>query len=464
VEQTLSKSEDLDSSGLMLRRAPLLVLLLEAERPSAGGQRHVLSGLTEVTIGRGGAREWERDPRRGILDIRAPDPWMSSAHARLLCGLGKVVLEDRGSRNGTLVNGQPVERAELEDGDLVEIGRTFFLFRAAAAVDKDDPMDVETARLSPPVAGLTTFEPSLGREFAALARVAPGQLSILIRGETGTGKELVARGIHTLSQRGNFVPINCGAIPQTLVESELFGSRKGAYSGAQDERPGLVRSADGGTLFLDEIGDLPMPSQAALLRVLQEREVTPVGGTRPIKVDVRFVAATHRDLDALVVSGHFRADLLARLRGFVVTVPPLRERREDLGLLIQALVARDPGPVRFGSEALRVILRYPYPLNVRELDAVLGAARLLAAGERIRLEHLPEALRSGEAAKTPASLPAPSEVPDPEEVALRDQLVALLEKHGGNLTYVAKEMGKDRVQIRRWLKRLGVEAGRFRDD
>jgi transcriptional regulator with PAS, ATPase and Fis domain len=462
VEQTLSKSEDLDSAGLVLRSAPLLVLLLEAERPTAGGSRHILSGLTEVVVGRGSSREHERDTRKGTLSIRVADPWMSSTHARMLCGLGKVILEDRGSRNGTLVNGRPIDRHELHDGDVVEIGRTFFLYRASATVAHDDFADVDTSGLSPPVTGLTTFEPTLGRDFAGLARVALGGLAILIQGETGTGKELVARGVHTLSQRGVFVPVNCGAIPQTLVESELFGSRKGAYSGAADERPGLVRSADGGTLFLDEIGDLPLVSQAALLRLLQEKEVTPVGGTRAIKVDVRFVAATHRNLDTLVAEGRFRADLFARLRGYVVTAPPVRERREDLGLLIQGLLVRDSTVVRFGCEALRALLRYRYPLNVRELDAILSSAALLAGNDRIRLDHLPEPVRTGEAAPPPTESSAT--VDDPVDLARKEELIALLEKHGGNLSAVAREMEKDRVQIRRWTKRFGLDAGRFRDE
>jgi len=191
---------------------------------------------------------------------------------------------------------------------------------------------------------MATFSPGLAYAFGTLARLSARPISILLRGETGTGKEVIASAIHELSRRrGDFIAVNCGALPATLLESELFGHQRGAFSGATADRRGLVRSADGGTLFLDEIGELPIGSQAAFLRVLQEHEVVPVGHDRPIAVDLRVIAATLRDLSGAIDAGRFRSDLYARIAGHVVELPALRERREDLGLVIPALCARIAG-------------------------------------------------------------------------------------------------------------------------
>src|SRR5207302_1217977 len=189
-------------------------------------------------------------------------------------------------------------------------------------------------------------------------------------GETGTGKEVIARAIHAASRRpGAFVAVNCGALAPNLVESELFGHKKGAFSGATEDHNGLVRAADKGTLLLDEIGDLPVPTQAALLRVLQQREVLPLGTTKPMPVDLRVVAASHRDLEAEVGAGRFREDLWSRLAGYTAQLPALRDRREDLGLLVAALLARlvQTRPIRFTSEAGLALVQYDWPRNVREL-------------------------------------------------------------------------------------------------
>jgi DNA-binding NtrC family response regulator len=268
----------------------------------------------------------------------------------------------------------------------------------------------------------------------------------------------VARAVHALSRRtGAFVPINCGALPPTLIESTLFGHRKGAFSGAGEDRPGLVRSADRGTLLLDEIGDLPAAAQVTFLRVLQEHEVVPVGDARPVKVDVRLVTATHRPLGDLVQSGTFRADLYARMAGLTVRLPRLAERREDLGLLVGTLLRRlvpDPDKVSFAVAAARALFRHDWPLNVRELEKSLGVAVALAGGGQVKLEHLPEAVRG----QPPPALPAGGEGDD----RLRAELVALLTEHNGNISMVARAMGKGRMQIHRWLKRYGLEPAAFR--
>jgi transcriptional regulator of acetoin/glycerol metabolism len=236
------------------------------------------------------------------------------------------------------------------------------------------------------------------------------------------------------------------------VESTLFGHRRGAFSGAVDDEVGLVRAAHHGTLFLDEIGDLPLVAQAALLRVLQEREVMAVGSTRPVAVDLRVVAATHRDLAAMTVASMFRADLLHRLAGYTLVLPSLAERRADLGLLVSRLFARHaPGrAITLQPQAAHCLVGHRWPGNIRELEQVISAAVALAGDGRIRLEHFPATLREPRAAPVPA------------DTIERDRLVALLAEHHGNVRAIARTLGKDPVQIRRWLRRHKLDAARFR--
>jgi transcriptional regulator with PAS, ATPase and Fis domain len=284
---------------------------------------------------------------------------------------------------------------------------------------------------------------------------------VLVRGETGTGKEVLARAIHDLSGRsGAFVAINCGAIATNLVESELFGYRKGSFSGALHDHPGLVRSSHGGTLFLDEIGDLPSSAQAALLRVLQESEVMPVGGLRPELVNLRVVAATHRDLDDLVAQGAFRRDLLARLDGVTLDVPPLRDRREDVPLVIASLLHRlapERYDVTFTPDAARALLDHTWPHNVRELEQALAGALAVSGVGAIARRHLPRALREATESVAQRELTG-------EERRHRDGLIEILRDHRGNLSAVARAMGKGRTQVVRWLERYGLDADEFRTD
>lgn len=450
--RTISSSGDDDEGGLP--RRPHLFLVLEGRRPLAPPLRLSLAAVDEVVFGRGAERRVERDGRRAV--VRVDDAWMSSTHARLTRVLRRWVLEDVGSKNGSTVNGEPVTRASLDDGDLIELGQTFFLLRGSLPVAPADPELCDASALRAEAPGLLTLIPELCREHQRLAAIARAGVPVLLTGETGAGKEVIARAIHAISGRpGDFVAVNCGALPATLVEGELFGHRKGAFSGATEDRPGLVRAADRGTLLLDEIGDLPPSAQAALLRVLQEREVLPVGGTRPIAVDLRVVAATHRPLEKMVEEGRFRADLHARLCGYRMTLWPLRARREDLGLLVGSLLSRVGAPsARLSARAARALLRYPYPGNVRELERALEAAVALSGGGVIQVEHLPEAIRR--------ALEAPADADAAEEQARKEQLAALLREHGGNVTAVAKAMGKARMQIQRWLKRYGLDPAAFR--
>jgi DNA-binding NtrC family response regulator len=285
---------------------------------------------------------------------------------------------------------------------------------------------------------------------------------MLLVGETGTGKEVAARAIHARSGRkGELVAINCGALPATLMEAELFGHSRGAFSGAVTARLGLVRSADKGTLFLDEIGELAPTAQAALLRVLQEREVLPVGEDRPVVVDLRLVAATQRDLNAAVREGRFRPDLYARLAGHVVSLPALRDRREDIGLLIEDIRANHR-PIRFAPAALRVLLRYDWPLNIRELEQAISTAIALAPGDVVKPEHLPAVVRSGRTRGAAELPPAVGLELDDDDHSLRATLTDLLSRHEGNVVAVAKALGKERSQIYKWVKRVGIDLAAFR--
>jgi transcriptional regulator with AAA-type ATPase domain len=454
VVRTLTNRGDRRRGGKPVP-VPHMVRVLGFERPSEPGSRHALTGVDEVTLGRADQDGVERAGKKLALAIA--DPRMSQRHAKLTCRDGRWTIEDAGSRNGTFVDGAKVERTELEPGALVEIGRTVLLF---CLQEPGTTPDVVAGDLDTPIGAIRTFSTAFARQLAGLARVAVTPQSVVLHGETGTGKELLARGVHDASRRkGTFVAVNCGALPATLVESELFGYRKGAFSGATEDRPGLVRSADGGTLFLDEIGDLPLPTQAALLRVLQEREVLPLGATRPVGVDVRVIAASYRDLERETALGRFREDLLARLAGYTVEVPALRDRREDLGILIAALLERIGGTatsIQLSPDAGMALVRHAWPRNVRELEQVLGSAVALASDGVIELDHLPRTLHEPDAAKLEELSPA--------DARRRDELRALLAKHRGNIAAVGRALGVARMQVHRWLDRFGLNVEDFRGD
>jgi transcriptional regulator with AAA-type ATPase domain len=446
---------------------PHLFLALRCDRPAEPGARFRLGSADMVMIGRSDSLLMEQREDEGVSVIRfgIPDPRMSSTHARIQSVLGRWVIEDAGSKNGTWLDGRRIARATLADGAVLELGDSFLLYREALPVI--GPQFFDGRELRPAVDRLATLSAVLAAELDRVVLVAQSRVPVLVRGETGTGKEVIASAIHQLSGRsGRFVAVNCGALPEHLVESELFGYRKGAFSGAAEDRPGLVRSSDKGTLLLDEIGDLPLSAQAALLRVLQEEEVLAVGATQPVKLDLRVVASTHRDLDALAAEGRFRTDLLARLSGFTVHLPPLRERREDLGLLVASLLRKLVGDaasrVAFTPEAARALILHRWPLNVRELEKCLSAAVVLARDGIVGLEHFPASVRHVPEASLPAT-PVRSRLSAEEQQRHRhDKLVALLHEHDGNVTAVARAMGKARTQVQRWLRRLGIDPVTFR--
>ena len=455
--ETLDEAAHPTARKVEPRYAPQLFIVVECDRLTAGSSRYSLADVDQVTLGRGPSREAERTPR--ALALRVPGGFMSTTHARVVRRGDAFVLQDASSRNGTFFDGQRVNEMTLTDGDVFECGHTLFLFRAATPIPDGTSPDFDSAQANARPSGLRTVVPTLAEHNAQLEVIAQSAVSTLLLGETGTGKEVTARAIHTLSARkGAFVPVNCGAIPEALVEAQLFGHVKGAFSGATRDELGFVRAADGGTLFLDEIGDLPKASQSALLRVLQQREVTPVGTTRAVPVDLRVVSATHKPLEDDAYAQEFRRDLLARLAGYTFHLPRLRDRIEDLGLLIAEL-ASDAGVHSLSVEVGRALVRHKWPLNVRELAQTLTSAAVLAGAGPILPQHLPASLSR---APRPESAP-PAALGELEDDALREALVHALTKHRGNVAAVSRALGKAPMQIHRWMKRFAIDPDAYRD-
>jgi transcriptional regulator with PAS, ATPase and Fis domain len=309
-------------------------------------------------------------------------------------------------------------------------------------------------------------------ELAAGGHSAHGLINVLILGETGAGKEVLAEWIHSHSPRarGALVCINCAALTETLLESELFGHEKGAFTGAVQAKPGLLETAAGGTVLLDEIGEMPAGLQTKLLRTLETRQVTRVGGLSPRPIDVRFIAATNRDLEAEVAAKVFRQDLFFRLNGMSLTIPPLRERPEEIEALARRFLAdasaaakrRTP---RLSEEALAVLVAYAWPGNIRELRNVVERALVLCEDGAITTEHLPvEKMRASRLAPSGAAPPAaPSSSPSEpsgltsEERGERDEIVAVMAANGGNQTRTAKKLGIARGTLIERLKRYGIK-------
>ena len=412
-------------------------------------QRSIPLGTDEVVLG--------RKPTQGE---RLDHGTVSRRHlaVRFDPALDAYLAVDLGSRNGSRTAGRDLAAAEgpraLEDGDVVRIGDVLMVFERSPALSAVDTADVSREAIVGEAARTVALR-------ASLALAGPDPAPALLIGETGTGKEYIARELHRLSGRdGRLVAVNCAALSPQLIESQLFGHRKGAFTGADTAHEGLFRAAAGGTIFLDEIGELPPALQPKLLRVLQEREVLPVGETRPIRVDVRVVAATLRDLSADAEAEVFRLDLYARLSTFEIRVPALRERRADLPVWIERMHAawyRERGQtapaVPLEANALERLMVHRWPDNLRGLQRIvhLGATR----GDDVYdlpPELVAEAMKHG----TPYPAPRGEDPREPRRKRMsrpsKEELLRVLEAHDFSVRATAKHYDRERRQIYRWLE------------
>ena len=436
------------SDGLVMLFAPRLSDVPSAMAIPAGG----------LVLG--------RDPPPGGL--RLPFSSVSRVHAKIGRKGSELAVEDLESRNGTFVNGRRIASKSLEDGDELRVGEVL-LKLVTSGVERYAEF---------PLTGIIPERPTerlrggyvMARIREQVVKAAAGAQPVLVTGETGTGKELVAGAFHHATGRsGKLCAVNCAAIPASLLESELFGYTKGAFTGADGNRLGLVRSANQGTLFLDEIGDMPLEAQAKLLRLLETREVTPLGSHKSEHVDVRVVCATHRDLLAMVRTDRFRADLYARIAGYVIHLPPLRERKEDIFQLTRSFLESAGGSALELRPAFVLgLLSHDWPFNVRELLSAVQRAVTLAENGALDIVQLPTDIAAHFENPTAPSPRAQAELEDDDAVATRAPtptealLRDLLARHGGNVTAVARELEKDRTQIHRWLKRFGISLDEFR--
>ena len=430
----------------------MLVRLLSADAPDVPSSRYWIERVEAVRIFRGTN---SAGVRGHTLEVGIDDPYASGKHVLLRLTPVGITICDEGSSNGTYVDGERLLAGEQRSvrTALIELGRTFFLLRDETAGSRESPM-------MPDGTEPLTFHPGFAQVLNRAGRLARRSHDLLVVGETGAGKEVAARWLHQQSGRpGPLVAVNCAALSEHLLEDELFGHVKGAFSGAQSDRTGLIRAAHEGALLLDEVGEMSPALQAKLLRVLEDRRVRPLGGERELPVDILVIAATHRDLSTMVDEGRFRQDLHARLGLLTVRIPPVRERREDLGLLIRSVLSPLPTAVqslRFELETLRRLLLHDWPMNVREMRKLLLAAVDLAIPEGdgvvvIGPQHVPNGMLG--ATERPATPPAQLSTEDQE---LRARLSGLLDEHRGNVAAVAREIEKPRIYVQRLMARLGL--------
>jgi DNA-binding NtrC family response regulator len=301
---------------------------------------------------------------------------------------------------------------------------------------------------------------AMDQVFRIMEKVARTDASVLILGESGSGKELIARALHENSERANkrFLPINCGALPENLLESELFGYKRGAFTGAMQDKAGLLKAADKGTVFFDEIGDMPLTLQVKLLRALQERECYPLGSNEPVSFDVRMLCATNKDLDREVREGRFREELLYRINVITIHLPPLRERKDDIALLANHFLRKYEKPLarpamRFSKGAMRLLIGYPWPGNVRELENTVERAAILAETDVIHAHDLPEKLHNAEPA---ATLETPGAGMTLEELE-RDHMRRVLTEVKGDKVKAAQALGIHLSTLYRKMQRYRLE-------
>ena len=428
-----------------------------------GSPREITLGNRDVTIGRESGNE-----------IVLGNPRTSRQHAVIRSqDDGTYQIVDLGSANGTMLNSNRLRMpATLHDQDVVSVGKTQIIFSEPRAVPK--PAIDSTAQMSTAMAATSAGSsligagPAMSEVFRLAEKAALSPIAVLIEGETGTGKELFAQAIHASSPRARapFLPVNCAALPESLIESELFGHRRGAFTGAHQDRKGIFEAASGGTIFLDEIGEMPAAMQPKLLRVLQEGAVTPIGESCPRAVDVRVLSATNRDLTREIEDTKFRSDLYFRLAAFRIRLPPLRERLEDLPLLAQRLLSQ--AAQAHGTRApeiepatLAMLCAYDWPGNVRQLQNELYRAVALApTGVPITTEHLSEEIRAnqGAAPGSPPTQAAPGDLREARASFESDHIQRMLQQCDGNVSMAARELGLSRNGLLKKIKELGLSV------
>jgi len=389
------------------------------------------------------------------MDIVLGDAYVSSQHVEFFIRDGHCVLRDLGSRNGVFVGGKKVSEAEVEPGADIQVGKTRIVI-----VGESEARVPKVVRKREGVPSLIGSSAPMRRVLHMIERMAPHDAPVLIMGETGTGKEVVARLLATSGTRArqSFVPINCGGLPRNLMESELFGHEKGAFTGAVSQKRGAFEEADGGTLFLDEVGELPLEMQPQLLRALENGEIRRVGSTRSFGVNVRFIAATNRTLEKEVAEGRFREDLFHRLHVLAIQLPPLRERGGDVDELI-AFFMNDLVPlgdeVEMSKEARDKLRAYRWPGNIRELRNVLQRAILMRESPGIIGEEDIEFIPSTLVTRTESlSAMGSRTLADLEKEAIVNELA----RHGGNKKEAAAALGVSRSTIHRKLDEYGIEV------
>jgi DNA-binding NtrC family response regulator len=430
-------------------KAAVLILAGHALKPLPLDRPRISIIVDEMEIGRDLVCEsWSTD---------VEDPMMSRRHARLTrSATGEYFVSDLGSTNGTWLDGRSVPAGtlgKLEPGSILVLGGHVFVFRVVS----QDELSAIREDWACPFGPVPTLSPVLATLVRKLARLAPSHVDILLSGETGVGKEVHAEAIHRASGRkGPFIAINCAAIPENLVESELFGYARGAHSTADRGKSGLIEQAEGGTLFLDEIGEMSQTAQTKLLRFLQSREFLSLGTTRQRTLDVRVIAATNRTVEPESAATGLRDDLAARLGPEPLELPPLRDRREDIGLLA-AYCAKTS--LELVPEAFQALFLHSWKGNVRELEKVVTLARVLAGdGAAIALEHLPVPLVAGAKIE-----PAPAPPAAPRRRPTREELRTLLSRHGGDVARMAREIGRQRTLVWRWLRENQLRPDDFRN-
>ncbi|MEK6607827.1 MAG: sigma 54-interacting transcriptional regulator [Myxococcota bacterium] len=443
-------------AALHLRRCRLGVIV-------AGRLRESLFDKQTVTVG-----------AMGDNDLVVEDDTVSRYHCRIVQDADAWLLQDLGSTNGTFINRVRVREGYLKPGCTITVGETDLKFQHA-----DERVEILPSRRGS-LGGLIGRNPKMRAIYAIIEKIAPTGTTVVVEGETGTGKEVVAQAIHALSPRrsGPLMVLDCGAVPPNLIESEIFGHERGSFTGALMTRQGLFELAHGGTLFLDEIGELSVDLQPKLLRAIEQREIRRVGSSKPLRVDVRVIAATHRNLDVEVKAGRFREDLFYRLSVVRVVLPPLRERPDDVALLARHFLdtgawnrgrAGQPRVREIAERALDLLASYAWPGNVRELANVIERAVSFCDGETIEVEHLPDQVRRDVAGVGAAAAPLADEpFKEAKERTVsrfeRDYVLATLQKSGFNISHAAREADIDRKYFRKLMRKYGIRSDTHADD